>query len=89
VSGRDNVGEIDCYSQNVPGWVGSSDDAGILIDELPKSQKREGNLVRFILRGVGIGVASIQTRAPSELSDRTTLRQGGLLRFPDRNLLCR
>ena len=37
VGGRNNVGEIDCHS-NVAGWVRSSDDAVILIDELPKRQ---------------------------------------------------
>ena len=35
--GRNNVGEIDCHS-NVAGWFRSSDDAVILIDELPKRQ---------------------------------------------------
>jgi hypothetical protein len=34
---RNNVGEIDCHS-NVAGWVRSSDDAVILVDELPKRQ---------------------------------------------------
>ena len=33
--GRNNVGEIDCHS-NVAAWVRSSDDAVILVDELPK-----------------------------------------------------
>jgi hypothetical protein len=37
VGGRNNVGEIDCHS-NVAGWVRSSDDAVILVDELPKRQ---------------------------------------------------
>ena len=37
VGGRNNVGEIDCHS-NVAGWVGSSDDAVIFVDELPKRQ---------------------------------------------------
>src|SRR5205814_5490846 len=35
VGGRNNLGEIDCQS-NVAGWVRSSDDAVILVDELPK-----------------------------------------------------
>ncbi len=35
--GRNNVREIDCHS-NVAGWVRSSDDAVILVDELPKRQ---------------------------------------------------
>ena len=35
--GRNNVGEIDCHS-NVAAWVRSSDDAVILVDELPKRQ---------------------------------------------------
>ena len=35
--GRNNVGEIDCHS-NVAGWVRSSDDAVILVNELPKRQ---------------------------------------------------
>ena len=34
---RNNLGEIDCQS-NVAGWVRSSDDAVILVDELPKRQ---------------------------------------------------
>ena len=34
---RNNVGEIDCHS-NVAGWVRSSDNAVILVDELPKRQ---------------------------------------------------
>jgi hypothetical protein len=32
---RNNIREIDCYS-NVARWVGSRDDAMILVDELPK-----------------------------------------------------
>src|SRR5437773_12046622 len=35
--GRNNVGEIDCHS-NVAAWVRSSDDAVILVNELPKRQ---------------------------------------------------
>ena len=37
VGGRNNVGEIDCHS-NVAGWIRMSDDAVILVDELPKRQ---------------------------------------------------
>jgi hypothetical protein len=37
VGGRNNLGEIDCQS-NVAGWVRSSDDAVILVDELLKRQ---------------------------------------------------
>jgi len=37
VGGRNNVREIDCHS-NVAGWVRSSDDAVILVDEFPKRQ---------------------------------------------------
>jgi hypothetical protein len=38
IYGRNNEGEIDGYSENVAGWVGSRDDALILIGELPKIQ---------------------------------------------------
>jgi len=37
VDRRNNVGEIDCHS-NVAAWVRMSDDAVILVDELPKRQ---------------------------------------------------